>query len=117
MDLTTVYTSNESIKGRIRQLMALGFLPVPRIREGLQAIIDSLSNAEYDILESLFQYFVSWWCERIPLSMWNLHGIQRRTNNNCEDWHNKFNWKVNRHHPDIWRLISALQSEQANSSR
>ncbi|KAL2641842.1 hypothetical protein R1flu_009429 [Riccia fluitans] len=85
MGLTTVYTSNESIKGCIRQLMALGFLPVPRIREGLQAIIDSLSNAE--------------------------------TNNNCEDWHNKFNRKVNRHHPDIRRLISALQSEQANSTR
>ncbi|KAL2631004.1 hypothetical protein R1flu_015690 [Riccia fluitans] len=108
MGLTTVYTNNESIKGRIRQLMALGFLPVPRIREGLQAIIDSLSNAKYDILESLFQYFVSWWCERIPLSMWNVHGIQRRTNNNCEGWHNKFNRKVNHHHLDIWRLISTL---------
>ncbi|KAL2629042.1 hypothetical protein R1flu_013728 [Riccia fluitans] len=35
MDLTTVYTNNESIKGCIRQLMALRFLSIPRIREGL----------------------------------------------------------------------------------
>ncbi|KAL2631925.1 hypothetical protein R1flu_016611 [Riccia fluitans] len=61
MGLATVYTSNESIKGCIRQLMALGFLPVPRICEGLQAIIDSLSNAEVNkpiLLESDFRFLV-----------------------------------------------------------
>ncbi|KAL3691494.1 hypothetical protein R1sor_005145 [Riccia sorocarpa] len=62
LGLSTVYTNNESVRGRIRQLMALGFLPVARVPEGLQTIIDSMPNAEYDILESLLQYFVN--CEQ-----------------------------------------------------
>ncbi|KAL3679042.1 hypothetical protein R1sor_021998 [Riccia sorocarpa] len=78
LGLSTVYTNNESIRGHIRQLMALGFLPVARVPEGLHTIIDSMPNAS---------------------------------------WHNKFNRKVDRHHPDIFRLIRALRSEQANVTR
>ncbi|KAL3697452.1 hypothetical protein R1sor_011528 [Riccia sorocarpa] len=65
----------------------------------------------------LLEYFQRQWFESIPTNMWNVHGIQRRTDNNCEGWHSKFNNIVDRHHPNIFHLIERLRSEQITSVR
>lgn len=38
---------------------------------------------------------------------------QLRTNNHLEGWHYGFNRLVTQHHPNVWRLLAALQQEQA----
>ena len=46
--------------------------------------------------------------------MWNVLNVQRRTNNGCEGWHNRFTRIVDKHHPNIWQLIKKLQEEEAS---
>ena len=48
--------------------------------------------------------------------MWNVYQVNLRTNNHCEGWNNRFNRLVNKHHPNIWHLLTAIRDEQASST-
>ncbi|CAF1402701.1 unnamed protein product [Rotaria sordida] len=47
------------------------------------------------------------------LSIWNNHGLQHRSNNICEGFHNRLNHRIERSHPNIWSFIKCLQGEES----
>jgi hypothetical protein len=104
--LAVAYQHHDPTRDTVRQLMGLAFLPadlVPQIFQQLREIASPL-------LAELFEYFSAQWLTKIPL--WNVYGVRRRTNNNLEGWHLRFNRIVGHHHPNIWTLLNALKSEQ-----
>ena len=91
--------------------MALGFVPVNAIEQTFKQLRDA---APLD-LRPLFAYFEQQWLGNVPLKMWNVYGIDIRTNNDCEGWHNRFNRAVDKHHPNIWHLLRCVHDEQAST--
>ena len=55
-----------------------------------------------------------------PPQVWNVHEAtltgNARTNNLCEGWNTRFQSLVGHHHPSTWKLIIALQQENATVS-
>ncbi|CAF3506924.1 unnamed protein product [Rotaria sp. Silwood2] len=51
--------------------------------------------------------------KEIPLSLWNAHGPQHRTNNICDSFHNRLNHRIEKSHPNIWSFIKCLQDEES----
>ena len=53
---------------------------------------------------------------QFPPASWNVHQItlegNRRTNNVCEGWNNKYSHLVGHQHPSIWKSIRVMQGEQ-----
>lgn len=45
-------------------------------------------------------------------TLWNVSDRGRRTNNNVEGWHSKFNKMVGGRHPNVWRVIQIFQSDE-----
>ena len=67
----------------IRKLLAIAFIPVDLIPE----TFGDLKQHCPPELQSLFEYFENYWINTVDHHHWNMHGIQRRTNNNLEGWH------------------------------
>ena len=48
--------------------------------------------------------------------LWNMYTRTRdelpRTNNNLEGWHRGFQCHINASHPNFWRFLNVLKSEQ-----
>ena len=42
-----------------------------------------------------------------------LNSVPIKTNNDCEGWHNRFKNIVDKHRPNIWRLLNSLLQEQS----
>ena len=63
-------------------------------------------------LQPLFEYFERHWINTIDLALWNMHEVQRRTNNNLEGWHLRLNRRGVKAHADIYEFISKLIQEQ-----
>ena len=108
--LASEYLHSNKIWRKIRQLMAVGFVEVARIRSTFL----QLKHVAPNILLPLFAYFEQQWLGSVPLAMWNVHEVDIRTNNNCEGWHNRFNRAVDRHHPNIWHLLRTINDKQAS---
>jgi hypothetical protein len=104
------YALNPDIRTVVRQLMALAFLPPALVMEAFE---QQRENAPI-VLLPLFEYFNNEWIPNIPL--WNVYGVERRTNNDVEGWHLRINKVIGRHHPNIWTLVDALKEEQSAST-
>lgn len=111
LGLAGQYRTDAAVKSSVRHLMALGFAPLPLIR----TVLMQLEAQAPAILQTLFTYFRTQWLTSVPPPMWNVHNMEQRerTNNHLEGWHNGFNRLLNQHHPNMWRLLAALQQEQA----
>lgn len=111
LGLAAHYRNDAAVKASVRQLMALGFAPLPLIRTAFTQI-EAQSPA---CLQPLFTYFRTQWLTAVPPRMWNVHrqDPMYRTNNHLEGWHNGFNNIICQHHPNIWRLLAAMLQEQA----
>ena len=105
------YNTDDRVRLQVRQLMALAFAPVLLVRN----IFNQLRAASRHCLRPLFVYFDNQWVMGMPLSLWNMYRVSRRTNNNLEGWHLRFSNIVRRHRPNIWQLICALQEEQSST--
>lgn len=109
LGLVADYQNDEVLRSQVRQLMAIGFIPANQVRAVFQ-----LLQAEADVrLANLFEYFNRQWMTNTPLAMWNVYGLERRTNNDVEGWHRRFNGLVQKHHPNIFLVIERFQDEQA----
>ena len=102
------YGNNQELRTKIRMLMALAFVP----EQIVQQTFDNLRDEAPVNIRPLFQYFHQQWFQNIKKEMWNMYGIRRRTNNDVEGWHNRFNNLVDKHHPNIYDLISCIRKEQ-----
>ncbi|CAM4801162.1 unnamed protein product [Rotaria magnacalcarata] len=108
LGLSTAYRDTEAIRMICRKLMALPLLPLNDVKVALEDLKDDSPIT----LRDLFNYFENFWMADIPVHLWNVSDLQIRTNNNCEGWHNRFNIRVNKHHPNIWHFINCLKQEE-----
>ena len=110
LGLVGAYDSQPDVRLQVRQLMALAFLPVAVVR----ITFNNLEAQSNPVLQPLFQYFRQEWLTTVPTVMWNVSHQDIRTNNDCEGWHVRFSNAIGKHHPNIWRFMACLQSEQAS---
>ncbi|CAF1023652.1 unnamed protein product [Rotaria sordida] len=125
LGLATAYLDDESTRLSCRSTMALALLPIELIEEAVKLLEDD-SLPE---MANFFKYFKYQWLTRVPPKYWNVSTLEFRTNNFAEGellpclekcisvfshtgWHNKFNNRVDKTHPNIWRLFECLQREE-----
>lgn len=60
--------------------MALPLLPTARVKEAF----DMLDDDRHQLLDKLFEYYENFWLDTLPLELWNVSGLNTRTNNSCE---------------------------------
>ncbi|XP_041474641.1 uncharacterized protein LOC121423350 [Lytechinus variegatus] len=96
----------------VRKMMATAFLPPGEVVGAVQELRrQAPAVPRIDEFNDYFQD--TWIAGHFPVSMWNVHGVDRRTNNDIEGWHNAFNRLIAKHHPNIWELIMALKKQQS----
>jgi len=110
LELTATYDTDLQARMQIRQLMALGFLPLAVVR----LTFDTLEAQAISALQPLFQYFRHQWLGNVRPVMWNTYNEDLRTNNDCKGWHVRFNNAIRRHHPNIWQFLNCVREEQAS---
>ena len=91
--------------------MALAFARHGFLRPTFQALQASADPR----LAQLFTYFQNEWLQPGFTSMWCMDGVDIRTNNNLEGWHNRFKNAIGKHHSNIWEFLLAIQTEQAST--
>ena len=102
------YVNDESSRVCIRKLLALAFVPKVNIPQTFYILKDNCPEE----LRAIFDYYEDYWIKTVDLSLWNMHGILRRTNNNLEGWHLRLNRAVGKSHANIYEFILTLIKEQ-----
>ncbi|CAF3034371.1 unnamed protein product, partial [Rotaria sp. Silwood2] len=87
LGLSTAYSQDEEIRYCCRKLMAIALLPIEEVENSYYNLRSTSSTKVKEELRQLFMYFDSYWMNDLPLKLWNVHGCQYRTNNNCEGIH------------------------------
>lgn len=64
--------------------MTLALLPPNDVESAFYNLRASLDAQLKTQLRQLFLYFDSYWMTDVPLTMWNVHGYEHKTNNICE---------------------------------
>ena len=111
LGLSQFYINQESDRIYIRKLLALAFVPIELIPQTFQGL-------KYDCpveLHALLNYFENYWMEVVDHKLWNMYGVQRRTNNNLEGWHLRLNRAIGKAHANIYEFVSKLITEQGNT--
>ncbi|CAF3852425.1 unnamed protein product [Rotaria sp. Silwood1] len=108
LGLATYYRDDEHIRDTCRQLMSLALLPCREVEFAFEEIVSKAPP----LLLNLIDYFRNFWFRQMPVKIWNVHNLDIRTNNNAEGWHNRFNRRINKTHPNIWHFISTLKQEE-----
>ena len=132
LGLKKIYETNSEIALVLRMVPALAFLPVYRIEEGfnlvMEEIADTLAKLKVadDIaenLEKLLSYFQKTYIRGtskaalfLP-SIWNHHNAAceglARTNNAVEGWHYGIQSLFTGSHPNIWTFIQKFRQDAA----
>jgi hypothetical protein len=107
LGLQRLYCTDDTIKLQIRQLMALPFARLPLIQPTFQAL---LANSDQR-LAPLFAYFQNAWLQPGLTRIWNMYGVDIRTDNNLEGWHSRFNRGIGKFHPNIWEFLEYVLLE------
>ncbi|CAF4225036.1 unnamed protein product, partial [Rotaria sordida] len=108
LGLATHYRDDEHIRDTCRQLMSLALLPCREVEFAFEEIVSKAPP----LLLNLIDYFRNFWFRQMPVELWNVHNLDIRTNNNAEGWHNRFNRRINKTHPNVWHFISTLKQEE-----
>ncbi|CAF1297611.1 unnamed protein product [Adineta steineri] len=102
LGLTAAYRDDEHIRLCTRKLMVLPFVPVNYIQEAF----DEVSRQAPDLMEPFVNYFERFWMRKMKWSLWNVSGVELRTNNWVEGWNHRFN-----------RISAHVPTEQSHSDR
>ena len=109
LGLAQQYHTNNDVRTACRRLMALAFLPVHLVEQWF-ALLPPMPA-----INDLLAYFENYWLTEMNPAIWNMHNVARRTNNDVEGWHNRFNRIIQRHHPNLWQFINAIRDEQLST--
>ncbi|CAF1550120.1 unnamed protein product [Rotaria sp. Silwood1] len=90
--------------------MALPLMPPDKIVHGLDEIREAAGYLPGKPMIQLLQYFDNNW--RSDINLWNVFGLNSRTNNVCEGYHNRMKSRIYRHHPNIGNLINFMKAEE-----
>ncbi|CAF1254519.1 unnamed protein product [Rotaria sordida] len=101
---------DDTLRALCRKLMALPLMPHDKIVYGFDEIREAADYLPGKPMIQLLQYFDNNWMSDINL--WNVFGLDSRTNNVCEGYHNRMNSRIYRHHPNIWDLINFMKAEE-----
>jgi hypothetical protein len=125
LGLSVAYLDDEDTRLSCRSTLALALLPIELVGKAAQLLEDE-SSAE---MAEFFNYFKYQWLTRVSKKYWNVLTLEFRANNFAEGnllsffgkcmciscytgWHNKFNNRVDKTHPNVWRLFECLQREK-----
>ncbi|CAF2085196.1 unnamed protein product [Rotaria magnacalcarata] len=108
LGVATHYRDDDNIRDTCRQLMSLHLLPCREVEDGFEHLVSKAPS----LLSNLLDYFRKFWFRQMPVELWNVHNIDIRTNNHAEGWHNRFNKRINKTHPNVWHFISTLKQEE-----
>lgn len=78
--MITVYRDDDNSRTTVRQLMALPFVPVDQV----EYVFEKISESESEKMAPLIDYFENFWMKKMRWSLWNVYGVQQRTNNIVE---------------------------------
>ena len=110
--LVSIYNDNSTVRRIVRSLMALAMLPKNWVRHQYRQILE-MPDADHPLVQNLFRYFESTWLDgRFPIAMWNVFDSSVKTNNCVEGWHSTFRICVGKCHPNIYELVTAINTEQ-----
>ncbi|CAF4340540.1 unnamed protein product [Rotaria socialis] len=112
LGLATHYRDDDNIRDTCRHLMSLPLLPCREVEDGFEHLVSKAPP----LLSNLLDYFRNFWFRQMPVELWNVHNIDIRTNNHAEGWHNRFNKRINKTHPNFWHFISKLKQEEITMS-
>ncbi|CAF0970596.1 unnamed protein product [Rotaria sordida] len=110
LGLQQQYMIDDTLRALCRKLMALPLMPHDKIVYGFDEIREAADYLPGKPMIQLLQYFDNNWMSDINL--WNVFGLDSRTNNVCEGYHNRMNSRIYRHHPNIWDLINFMKAEE-----
>ncbi|CAF0877561.1 unnamed protein product [Rotaria sordida] len=108
LGLDISYREDDDVRSTCRQLMALPFLPM----EEIEFAFEELMEQSPIVVNPLIEYFKNYWITQVSINMWSVSHLDTRTNNSVEGWHNRFNNRINKHHPNIWHFISVIKVEE-----
>lgn len=99
LSLQNAYANDDGTRLICRRLMALALLPqehIPAVFQNLEQI-HRPANTPVPICE-LFAYVRQTWIEGrlFKPKDWSVFGLETRTNNDCEGWHNRLNQRGKR---------------------
>ncbi|CAF1586169.1 unnamed protein product [Adineta ricciae] len=115
LGLSRDYGSDEEIRCICRKIMALPLIPISLVSKAYDDLLNSTiacSRVKYDMLRPLFNYFENQWMRKVDIQQWNVYGMQMRTNNNAEGYHNRLNSRMSKYHPNIWAFIQCIKGEE-----
>lgn len=121
LGLLTFYNNDEFEKS-IRRLNALPLLPIYKIDNAFDLlchdILDNFENAaEIEKINALLSYYYETYIKEdspfaIPKKYWNQYRNSRRTNNDVEGFHNKFDHLFLINHPNFYNVIQEIKKIQ-----
>lgn len=118
--LTDMYRSEEDIRIKVKQLLALSFVPIRDVQFAFEIITEEYPEQ----LKPIVHYWESSYVgkringiePRFPIALWNMFervsGNMPKNNNSLEAWHNSFQKALDCQHPSVFRLIDRLIKEQ-----
>lgn len=107
LGLSVAYKNNTEIRDHLKMVAALAYVPREYVSEGWLSIMET--SPDDKLLTKFYDYFVDNWIEKTEL--WICYGNRHRTTNAVEGWHNRFNKRIGKAHPNIYELMKALQEE------
>ena len=121
--LQGLYQIDAEFALNIRMLPALAFVPpndVSEAFESLQEVMPAEADSIVDYVEDNYvgrRLRLNRRAPRFPVTMWSMHDRVvddlPRTNNSLEGWHNHLQSNITAFHPNIWKFLDVLKSEQA----
>jgi hypothetical protein len=126
--LKVEYETNNEVRGFVRCLPALAFVPADDVVEGFDLLCDSMpQNVDHlDELTSFFEHTyvrgrrlrgraLGYGPSTFPIELWNQHtaGVDgiARTTNAVEGWHHGLQALYQCHHPTVWTFLAGLQTD------
>jgi hypothetical protein len=117
------YATDEEFAIQLRMIPAIAFVPSNRVCEYFELLSDALPDG----IEQILAYYKENYIgrrrgnrrrnPRYPHDLWNVYneslGEEPKTTNSIEGWHRAFSGSLGAVHPNIWKFIEFLCSEQA----
>ena len=122
------YETGDVVRGCVRCLAALAFVPPDDVIEAFNLLAESMPPGN-DLLDDLVTFFKETYVRGrrqrgrgeaysaalFPVPLWNQHagatdGIARTTNS-AESWHHGLQSLFQCHHPTLWSFLAGLQKD------
>lgn len=122
------YENNDEVRGFVRCLSALAFVPPEDVTEAFDLLVDTMPPG-IDHLDELISYFEHTYIRGrrlrgranafgpalFPIEVWSQHaaGVDgiARTTNSVEGWHHGLQSLFQCHHPTLWNFLSGIKQD------